>query len=315
MKLATDFKGNGRGYSNFLHIIRLAVLLLATLFWNGCVTVKSPRLERVTVSIRGHGPDILLIPGLACSGAVWNTTSQHLEKGYRLHIVEINGFGGLPAGGNGQSPILKPIIDEIDTYIRANKLKSPGIIGHSLGGMIAMMLAHEHPEDVGRLMIVDTLPFFGAVVGANDVAAAMPHAASMRDRILNGSQEDYAQGERAFIPSLVKSPEGIKLVTEWALASDKSVVAQAMFEDMTTDLRSKVAEIKTPTTILYAWDTSSRLPQAVADGMYQRSFATMPNKTIVRIDGSYHFIMLDQPDLFVQQVDQFLANSNPHVTN
>jgi pimeloyl-ACP methyl ester carboxylesterase len=43
----------------------------------------------------------------------------------------------------------------------ANHLKAPAVIGHYLGGLIAMKLAIDHPADVARLMIVDSLPFAG----------------------------------------------------------------------------------------------------------------------------------------------------------
>jgi pimeloyl-ACP methyl ester carboxylesterase len=58
--------------------------------------------------------------------------------------------------------------------------------------------------------------------------------------------------------------------------------------------------------MLYPWDAASGMPQAAADQVYQENFAALPNKTIVRIDGAYHFIMLDQPDAFAAQVDAFL---------
>jgi len=128
----------------------------------------------------------------------------------------------------------------------------------------------------------------------------------MRDVILNETQDAYAQGESAFLRSLVKSPEGLKEATSWAVASDKSIVARAMYEDMTIDIRPRLHEIKTQVTMLYPWDSSTGMPQSVVDGLYRRNFAPLPNKTLVRIDGSFHFIMLDQPDLFAAQVDTFL---------
>jgi len=173
---------------------------------------------------------------------------------------------------------------------------------------MGLMLSDQHPKDVGSLMIVDSLPFFGALFGAKDAAATAPQAAAMRDGILGQSQEAYAQGEREFLPSMVKSPEGLKSAITWAVASDKSVVARAMYEDMTTDLRPQLREINTPVTILYPFDASTGMPQAALDGLYQDNFASLPNKTLVRIDNSRHFIMLDQPDAFAGQIDRFLKS-------
>jgi len=289
-----------------MHNLKLKILLATVLALQLCVTFAEPVSDRITVTVRGQGPDVVLIPGLASSGAVWDATVRHLEGHYRLHIVQVVGFAGAPARANAQGPIIQPTLDALDAYIKTNKLKSPKVIGHSLGGLMGMMLALQHPEDVGSLMIVDSLPFYGVLFGANDVATAIPQAAAMRDSIITETQDAYAQGEREFLHSLVKSPEGCRAATQWAVASDKSVVARAMFEDMTTDIRPRLHEIKMPVTILYPWDSSTGMPQAVVDGLYRESFAPLPKKTILRIENSFHFIMLDQPNVFAAQVDAFL---------
>jgi len=286
--------------------LKLKILLVTVLVLQLCVTFAEPVSDRITVTVRGQGPDVVLIPGLASSGAVWDATVGHLEGHYRLHIVQVAGFAGAPARANAQGPVIQPTLDALDAYIKTNKLKSPKVIGHSLGGLMGMMLALQHPEDVDKLMIVDSLPFYGALFGANDAAAATPQASAMRDSIIAETQDAYAQSERGFLRSLVKSPEGLKAATRWAVASDKSVVARAMFENMTTDIRPRLHEIKMSVTMLYPWDPSTGMPQAVVDGLYRKGFAPLPNKTILRIENSFHFIMLDQPNVFAAQVDTFL---------
>ncbi|MGZ4973922.1 MAG: alpha/beta fold hydrolase, partial [Limisphaerales bacterium] len=89
-------------------------------------------------------------------------------------------------------------------------------------------------------------------------------------------------------------------------ASDKAVVARGTYEVMTTDLRPKLRDIKTPITILYPWDPASGFAQAATDRFYKENFASLPNKTLVRISNSFHFIMLDKPEAFAAQVEAFL---------
>jgi len=232
--------------------------------------------------------------------------ASHLENHFRLHIFQVAGFAGAPPQANAQGPVLQPTVDSIDAYIKTNKLQAPRVIGHSLGGLMGSMLAIQHPEDVGRLMIVDSLPFFSTLFGAKDSAAAISQAAAMRDYTLAQTQDDFAKSETAFMHSLIKSPDGCKLATKWAVASDKSIVARAMYEDMTTDIRPELHKIKIPVTMLYPWDALSGFPQVAADRIYQESYAALPNKKIIRIDDSFHFIMLDQPDKFAAEVDKFL---------
>jgi pimeloyl-ACP methyl ester carboxylesterase len=310
--LYTDFNMNTKPFPKSM----FAAFLTIALTWQVFSAVAGTVSNRITITVRGHGPDVLLIPGLACSSAVWDATASHLESHYRLHIIQVAGFAGAPAQANAEGAVMQPTVDAIDVYIKTNKLQSPRVIGHSLGGLMGSLLTIQHPEDVGGLMIVDSLPFFGALFGATDSAAVAPQAAAMRDSVLAQSQDDYAKSEAAFLHSLVKSPEGYKLATNWAIASDKSVVARATYEDLTTDIRPQVGKIKIPVTMLYPWDSASGFPQAATDQLYQGAYAALPNKKIIRIDDSFHFIMLDQPEKFAAEVDNFLKDqpANPTPT-
>jgi len=280
--------------------------VICALALNAFTALAEPFSDRITVAVRGKGPDVLLIPGLASSSAVWDAITKQLEGHYRLHIVQVAGFAGSPSRANGAGSVIQPTVNALDDYIKTHDLHHPGVVGHSLGGLMGMMLALQHPEDTGKLMIVDSFPFLGVLTGAEDAAAAEPQAAARRDKILSETQEIYAQGERKFLTSLVKSPEGLKAATEWAIASDKAVVARVYYEVMTTDLRPKLSEIKTPVTVLYPWDPANRFAQADTDRLYQGSYASLPNKTLVRISNSRHFIMLDQPNVFAANVEKFL---------
>lgn len=270
--------------------------------------LADPVSDRISVTVRGKGPDVVLIPGLASSSAVWDATAKRLENRYRLHVVQVAGFAGSPARANATGAILQPTIDALDSYIKTNHLQRPRIIGHSLGGLMGMMLAVRHPEDVDRLMIVDSLPFFGVLAGATDADGAKPQAASMRDLVLNETQEAYADGEKQFLGRLVKSPEGRKLATDWATASDKSVVARAMYEDMTTDMRPELPKIKAPVTMLFPWDAEHGFPREATEKLYRENFAALPGVTVLCVEDSYHFIMLDQPEKFAEQVETFVKN-------
>jgi len=120
--------------------------------------------ERIGVTVTGQGPDVILIHGLSSSPDVWDTTVRAVP-GYRYHLVHVAGMGGRPPGANAQGPVVAPVAEEIARYIREAGLQRPAIVGHSLGGAWAMLVAARHPELVGRLMVVDMLPFMGAMFG------------------------------------------------------------------------------------------------------------------------------------------------------
>jgi pimeloyl-ACP methyl ester carboxylesterase len=295
--------------------MHLMVILLAILAAIGVfgpvhaapIPVPSAAAPRFTVEVTGQGPDVILIPGLASSAAVWDDTVKQLQGRYRLHVIQVAGFAGAPVGANAEGPVIQPTVDALDGYIKSAKLKSPAVIGHSMGGLMGLMLARQHPEDVGRLMVVDSLPFYAVVFSPQaTVESVRPQAAALRDMAEKSSPEAWAAGQARTMARLVKSPTGLKSATEASAASNPSVTGRALYDDLTTDLRGEIASIKTPTVMLYPWDEATGAPQSAYDALYTGAYASMTSAKVKRIDGALHFIMLDQPAAFAFEVESFL---------
>lgn len=292
------------------HLLVIAFAILAALGvfgGNHAHAASIGAADRMTVTVTGKGPDVMLIPGLASSGAVWDATVKQLSATHRVHVVQVAGFAGAPVAGNAEGPVVEPLVEAVDAYIKANHLKSPAVIGHSMGGFTGLLLTRRHPEDVSRLMIVDSLPFFAVLFSPTATAEAIkPQAAMMRDGIIAMAPDAFAAQQAATAPRFVKSPEGQKLVLDWSKASSQPVVARAMYDLLTTDARGELAAIKTPVTLLYAFDGTLGFPAEMVDKTYADAYAALPGVTLKRVDDTRHFIMLDQPQAFATAVETFL---------
>ena len=104
-----------------------ATFIIIALLWQS-TAIADTISDRLTVTVQGQGPDVILIPGLACSTAVWDATVAHLGGHYRLHLVQVAGFAGAPARSNATGLVIQPTVDALDAYIKTNHLKSPRII-------------------------------------------------------------------------------------------------------------------------------------------------------------------------------------------
>lgn len=261
---------------------------------------------RFAATVSGSGPDVILIPGLGSSSATWDATVKQLAPTHRVHVLQVAGFAGLDPGSNaGEEPMLPGLVAEVSAY--AAKLKQPAIIGHSLGGLVALEAAASDGSNISRVLVVDALPFYGLLGGPQmTVAMFKPQATMMRNQILGLSQEAFAATQSRGAGQFAKSLEKQKLITDWTLASDRKVFAKAMYEDSIEDARPVLPKIKAKTTVLYAYDSSSPYPQVNFDGMYKLAYASLPAVTLKRVDGSMHFIMFDQPEIFAGHVAEFL---------
>lgn len=265
------------------------------------------RMDHISVQSIGSGAPVILIPGLSSPRAVWDGVAPALVKGHRVLLVQVNGFGGDDPGANLKPGVLDGVVADLDSYIARNKLTGAAVVGHSMGGLVGLMLAKAHPADVGKLMVVDSLPYIGDIFlpGAT-VAQVEPQARLMRDKEVAsyGKPADVAAAT-ATANGLALKPDSRAKVIAWVKQADPRVTGEALYEDMTTDLRPDMAAIATPITLVYPW--SANLPEDKAGAFYKAEYAKAPNVTFVPVGDSAHFVMLDQPAAFQQALDAFLA--------
>ncbi len=253
-------------------------------------------------------PDLLLIPGLSSSRAVWDAEAAKLGPNFRLHLLQVNGFAGQPAGVNaGATDLLPAIVDEVHAYIAANGMH-PDVMGHSLGGLLTLMLAEKYPADVRRLVVVDALPFYGLLYSPDaTVENSKPYADAARKQMEAMTAEQWNAMQPMVVAQMVKDPAGQKAVAASSIATDRHVMIEAMMEDLGTDVRSNLASIKAPTLVLYEHDTTLQHPDAASYAqIMQTSYKALPNVKLVEVDGARHFIMYDQPAKFDAAVEAFL---------
>lgn len=264
--------------------------------------------ERLSVKVVGSGPDVLLIPGLSSSPDVWRSTVAAMP-GHRFHVVHVAGFAGKPAGANASGPVVEPVAGEIARYIREAGLKKPALVGHSLGGAWAMMVAGRNPGLVSKVMVVDMLPFLGNMFGGPTATpdSVRPIAEQMRKGIATSSGEARRKQIEQTIAGMVRTEALRADIVGHSLASDPAASGQAMYDLVTTDLRPDLARIKAPVTVLYVTPTGAPVTDAQMDQFYAMSYAGAPQAVLKRIPDSAHFIMLDSPEAFRREMKAFLA--------
>lgn len=271
-------------------LFQSAAFAVATAVPNIALAQRRFRPSRFSVVVRGRGPDVIMIPGLTMGRDVWDRAVRGVG-GYRYHLVTVAGFAGEPTRGNASGAVVAPVAAELARYIQEEGLRRPAIVGHSMGGMIAMMIAARHPERVGRVMVVDMLPRPTAMFGGSGAANLAQGLSGIIGTTFG--RRVLSDLLSAFTPPVVRNRN-----------SDSDVVARAMQELGTVDLTGELRNIRAPMTVLYA--VPDRDGRAITDRAFADGFRTARTARLVRIEPSGHYIMGDQPDRFARELRSFL---------
>lgn len=284
------------------------VLILAVLFvWPSAAAAQEFRSDRITVEARGRGPDVILIPGLASTPAVWRRTAERLDDDHRVHLVAVRGFGDTPVGANADGAITGPVANELRRYIAARRLNRPAVIGHSMGGLVALRVAADGGPAIGRVMVVDASPFFpslineGATVGDVEPLAQIVYQAI---RLL-GDEGLRTQGS-LLEGDLGDAADALFGTMGWQ-GGNRNALAQGLYEVMTTDLRSRLPSITAPVTVVYGWSADGASPRARIEALFRAAYRNVRGGARFEpIEGAEHMVMIDQPTRFAAAVDRFL---------
>jgi pimeloyl-ACP methyl ester carboxylesterase len=260
------------------------------------------------VKVMGHGQAMILIPGLSSSGETWETTVEHFKDRFECHVLTVAGFAGVP---RIPAPMLDRVRDGIADYIQQKKLDHPVIVGHSLGGFLALALASKYPSLPDRLVIVDSYPFLAGLMDADaTLAKAKEAAAQMRQYMGAQSQDDYERFVKSGLATraMVASESNFNRITTWGLATDRTAATDAMAEMFAADLREEIAKIKCPALVMASWIGFKQFTDRLrTEANLRRQYAKLDGVRIEITDTAHHFIMWDDPDWMFGLMDRFLG--------
>src|ERR1039457_2426934 len=186
---------------------------LLSLFLLGAAAYAQTPAPSFHVDIIGKGKPMILIPGFASSGETWDSTVARYKDRYECHVLTLAGFAGEP---RIEAPFLETVRKDLAAYIRDNKMNKPVIVGHSLGGVLALWLAEREPDLVGPLVIVDSLPFLAAIMNPDATAESVKAQAEQMRKMYSGppTEQTEKMGEMA-VKAMVTSPADFEMIMGW----------------------------------------------------------------------------------------------------
>ena len=254
---------------------------------------------------------MLLIPGLTSNGDVWRATVDEFARDHEVHVFSLAGFAGQPPIAT-DTGWLRTQREAIVAYARARRLEKPVIVGHSLGGFLALWIAAEHPDLPGAVVNVDGMPFFGALMNPNATRESMrPMAGQMRAMMLSpGARENYMRMQDAQVRMTARDTAAHAMLARHGRDSDMGTMAVAMHDMYVEDLRADLARVHVPVLNVHAWAAYATMGQT-REGIERiaaNQYAALGNQRLRIHDSAYHFIMLDEPAWLHGEMRDFLRS-------
>ena len=255
--------------------------------------------EAISIVKTGKGKPILFLPGFTAPGSVWDETIKNLEGSFTSYRVSYAGFNGL-------APIGTPWYDALKTqlvaYIKQENLFMITLIGHSMGGNLAIDLAAELPNQVAGLILVESIPCMRELMMPGVPASSLHYTSPYNSKILAMSDEDFKKMATGMAQNMTNEQAKVDVLTNWSIKADRKTYVFGYTDLLKLDLREKLATINTPTLIVGASFPSKEMVRATLEKQY----AKLANKEVLIADGSKHFLMFDQPEWLYTQVNNYL---------
>ncbi|WKW11068.1 alpha/beta hydrolase [Pseudogemmatithrix spongiicola] len=267
--------------------------------------------EPFRVDVVGNGPPMLLIPGLTNSGEVWRATAAEFAKDHQVHVFSLAGFAGVPPIAT-DTGWLRMQREAIVAYVRERRLEKPVIVGHSLGGFLALWIAADHPDLPGAVVNIDGMPFFGTLMNPNATRETMrPMAAQMHRMMMSpGARENYMRMQDAQLKMMARDTAAHAMLARHGRDSDMGTMAVAMHDMYVEDLRADLARVRVPVLNVHAWAAYATMGQS-REGLERiaaNQYASLATQRLRIHDTAYHFIMLDEPAWLHREMREFLAS-------
>jgi pimeloyl-ACP methyl ester carboxylesterase len=243
----------------------------------------------------GEGKPMVILHGLFGASDNWHTIAKRIGRFRKLFIVDQRNHGQSPHSPDFNYPSM---VADLEEFIEEHQLLAPDLLGHSMGGKVAMHFAVKHPELLSKLIVVDIAPKYYPI--HHDVILEGLKAIDIN--MLRSRQEadeelaEYIEqpGIRQF---LLKNLKRNEVGFEWKMNLDViySHVANVGEGLQPTDVVDK------PTLFVRGGQSRYILDKDIPDIMKH-----FPNGQIATIDQASHWVHAEQPEQLCRLVESFL---------
>jgi len=241
---------------------------------------------------------LIIMHGVFGMGDNWQTLGRQWAEQYQVHLLDMRNHGRSPHSDAFSYAIMT---QDLGDYMQQQELSQAIILGHSMGGKVAMQFAVEHPEQVQKLIVADIAPkpyqpHHGVIIEGLQ-SLDFSRIGSRREAEAQLAQTIEHRGIRQFLLKSLYWPEKGRLAWRFnvpVLAREVAktggyLPAQALYQGDTLFLRGEKSDY-------------------ILDEDWSEILKHFPRGELCTIAKAGHWLHAEQPQAFKEAVDRFLAN-------
>lgn len=243
----------------------------------------------------GRGRPLLFLHGnLGCT-LWWKKLFAVLPGEWPLYAMDFPGCGNSDQSKKGYS--IEELARSVQAFIHSFKWRKVDVVGHSMGGIIALQLGLIAPERVSRLMLVDPAPADGLQF--------TPEMAEILAQMGTG-REGIRKGFMTAAPTIDPDPFFESLVDK-ALLTDFRFVVEAAQWIQHVDLIPRLTDLQIPVLVLWG----EKDPVIALEDL-KRTSSAIKNSKLVVLDGIGHCAPIEAPDILAEHLVSFRREGEPY---
>ena len=240
----------------------------------------------------GQGPTIVLVHELGSGRMSWMPVARRLIARHRVVMVDLPGHGESPMP---EGFTLQAAADALDLVMARQKPDSTMLVGHGVGGVVALLEAKAHPERMKGLVVI-----------AAAARSPMPVPDQQRQTFLQYIDEHYDDFVRMMFTAQGRDSAQAVAVHAQAAQVPPATMKAYLRELLVLDASDAVKSLKLP--LLYVgggsnWPADQGWPEMAKKFGYEGA----PNASWRRIGASGHYVAQDQPDSVATAIAEFEA--------
>ena len=277
------------GFPNIVLAFALALIFTATATAQEEPQPGPPEIQE------GRGEhEMILIHGLGGDADIWDDCLPYLKGTFKVWTFELAGHGRTQPIPN---PTIEKEAERLGAFIKDQGIVYPTLVGHAMGGMIALRYTIDHPAEVGRIIVLDAAPL---------QLASEEQKAAVGIELAN----DYDKFVYSRFINMTPNQEVTERIVDTALRTDSATFISLLMSSFDFDVSEQLYSMPVPMLVV----GSELMFPGKGQSQHQLEhygFGKARSLSFKRMGGTGHFMMLERPVYLASVLLAFAVSADP----